>query len=143
MKIPNKLQKFDHLTLVIVGDFDKASLYLADDDKIEEIKKLKAPIKKVLTKTGLVKGGGERFYGPSSDVDEGGGRLELAKNICSEIKSLGSKIKFINLVIPAEMARRIKNEMPKATQTKITKVIEKDLSKKKLVDVIQRLEKLT
>lgn len=142
MKIPNKLQKFDHPTLVIVGDFDKASLYLANDDKIEEIKKLKAPIKKVLTKTGRVKGGGERFYGPSSDVDEGGSRLELAKNIYSEIKKLGSGIKFINLVIPTEMVRRIKGEMPKATQTKITKVIEKDLSKKKLIDVVKRLEQI-
>lgn len=143
MKIPEQLQHFKHPTLIVMGNFNKAAIYSAAGSDMDKLETLVAPRPGKPRREGSLVITGQRFHDPAADQDEGADRFEFVKLISQAIKTFSGKVKYIDLVMPAEMIRRIKEEMPKAMRTKILKILEKDLMKEKLVEIVKRLEQVT
>ncbi len=143
MIIPEKFRHFHHPTLVAVGDFEEAVLYRALDENFDEIARVKAPEPPIVPTEGSVTPGGGRFSNPAADIDQGPDRSKYARLIMDQVKPiLEGDIKYINLVMPAEMCRRFKENLPQNQNGMVTKVIEADLSHEPLLEIIERLVNL-
>lgn len=143
MILPEKLQHFHHPTLVVIGDFNDVTLYRALNPDIEVISRIKSPKPPITPPEGSVSPGGERFSNPSADIDEGPDRSKYAKQIIDQVEAiLAGDIKYINLVMPAELCRRFKENLQEKHKGLVTKVIEADLANEPLLEIIERLEKI-
>jgi hypothetical protein len=143
MKIPEKLRHFHHPTLVVIGDFDEAGLYRAFEEDIDELARVKAPEPSRPPSQGSVSSGGNRFMNPSADMDEGADRAKYIKQIMDQVVPiLQGDIKYINLVMPAEMCRRFKEKLPENQKGLITKIIESDLAYEPLLEIVEKLHKI-
>ncbi|MDD5437543.1 MAG: hypothetical protein PHC70_00125 [Patescibacteria group bacterium] len=143
MTIPEKLRHFHHPTLVVIGDFNETILYRALDENFDEVDRIKAPEPPIIPPEGSVSPGGGRFSNPAADIDRGPDRSKYAKQIMEQVEPiLAGDIKYINLVMPAELCRRFKENLPQSQQGMITKVIEADLSHEPLLEIIERLSNI-
>jgi len=141
MQIPKESQHFAHPTLIVIGDFEHAKLYLAHGETIEEIKTLQAPEPHQPDMEGDVGVGGKRYGSISNDVDEGARRLPYAKQLAGAIiDSLRKgRTRYACLVMPAEMCHRIKEELPQDLRDNVTKTIEAHMIDAPLTEVLERL----
>ncbi|MDD2786323.1 MAG: hypothetical protein PHS79_05580 [Patescibacteria group bacterium] len=142
MQIPQELQHYEHPTLIVVGDFEHAVIHLAHDKDLTEVATIEAPELHQPDTEGSVTIGGGRTANPSTDVDEGARRVRYTKQIVDKIVELqkSNDIQFINLIMPAEMCRRLQDGLPSNMKTNVTKVLEVNIAKAPMLDVLRRLE---
>lgn len=141
MQIPKASQHFAHPTLIVVGDFEHAKLYLAHEETIEEVKTLQAPEPHQPDTEGDVGVGGKRYGSISNDVDEGARRLPYVKLLVDAI--IGSlrkgQTRYVCLVMPTEMCHRIKEELPQDLRDNVTKTVEAHMIDAPLAEMLERL----
>ena len=142
MQIPQELQHYAQPTLIIVGDFERAVIHLAHDINLDDIATIEAPELHQPDVEGSVTIGGGRTANPSTDVDEGARRVRYTKQIVEKILELfkSKDIKSINFVMPTEMCRRLQDGLPANIKTSIAKILEVNVAKAPMLDILRRLE---
>jgi len=141
MLLPENLQNFPNPTLILIGDFGKTLIYKAQDIEIAELRTLEAAEPAHPDSDASVSVGKGRMANTDSKIDEGEDRKQYAKMLAKETTDLvdDHAIKEIQLIMPAELARRLEEELSKDVVDLFTRKLEKNLSKTNLVEALERL----
>jgi len=141
MQLPDNLQHFSKPTLVLIGDFGKTKFYLAEEIEINELREVEAPAPAHSDPESSVVVGAGRHAKSDSATDEGEDRKHYSKTLAQTLTDLvdDHDIKEIQIIMPAELLRRLESDLSKDIQNLIIKTIEKDLSKTNLVEALERL----
>lgn len=141
MLIPTELRHFSDATLILIGDHRETRFYLTDNIEISNPFSVEAPLPAHPNQEGSVVVGKGRRANPDSSVDEGVERerysKELVRAILETVRT--NNIQSICLALPAELIRRIQEELPPASRSLIQKTLSKNLVKEDLPDVLRRL----
>ncbi len=141
MQIPQHLQHYAAPTLIVVGDHETAKVYLAHDENIEEMETLTAPERKQPDVEGSVNVRGERFSNPSTDEDDGVRRAQFTATLADYLEEAlrGGDADALQIVMPADMCRRLQDALPGNLQGSVGKTLEIDLAKMPLTQTLERL----
>ncbi|MFZ6015414.1 MAG: host attachment protein [Patescibacteria group bacterium] len=144
MLLPESLQHFPDPTLIVIADFGKCKVYKAENIDFDEIASLEADEPPRPDSESSVAVGPGRRTKNDAETDEGEDRKKYAKEIAGAItdKSDDHGIKEIQLIMPAELLRRVQDVLSKDVLNIITKSLDKDLMKNDLMDAMQRLAKI-
>ena len=132
MIIPEHLQHYIDPTLVLVGDFEHVIIYRAQGDTIEELITMESPEPKQTDSECPVS---------QIDLDRGIRREKFSKDLVAELARLlrSEETLKVQIVLPAEMCRRITEDMPNDVANRIHKILKEDLAQEKLIDVLEKL----
>lgn len=141
MMLPENLQHFHEPTLILIGDFGKTIIYKAQDIDIDELRSIKAPEPpQPETDSSVVVGPGVHAK-TDTKPDDGEQRKQFSKELSQTITDLVDDhgIKDIQLIMPAELIRRLEEELTKDITDLISRTLDKNLTKINLVEALERL----
>lgn len=133
MQLPQDLQHFPHLALIVVADHQSAKLYLAGGESLEELDGLS-----------MAAGPGpdhEHSFVPSAHDGEGD-RLDkyaalLAEHVAGMVEA--HEISHVHLVMPADLEHLVSAALPGDVSAKVMKRVHADLMNEAPLDVVRRL----
>ncbi len=141
MQLPENLQIFSEPSLILIGNFGKTNFYLAHEIDIDLKNTVEAPeTAHPDSESTVVVNGGRRALSDAANNEEED-RKQYAKQLAQNITDATDDydVGNIQMIMPQELIRRIKNELSKDTQTLIIRELDKDLVKTDLKESLTRL----
>ncbi|MDF1496456.1 MAG: host attachment protein [Patescibacteria group bacterium] len=141
MLLPENLQNFSEPTLILIGNFGKTNIHLTDEIEINSIATIEAPNPTYEGGDSSVVVGDGRHSKTETGADDGENRKKYTKELTKTITDLVDDhgIKDIQLIMPAELIRRIEEELSNDISELITRKLDKDLTKTDFVEALERL----
>ena len=145
MILPDNLQHFPEPNLILIGDFGKTTIHLAHEIEINNLQTIEGPEPSHQDSDSSVVIGAGRHAKTDTKTDDGELRNKYTKELTQTITDLVDDhgIKEIQLIMPAELIRRLKDELSKDVSELITRTLDKNLTKTDLIEVLERLHEVT
>ena len=144
MQLPENLQIFSEPSLILIGNFGKTNFYLAHEIDVSLKNTVEAPeTAHPDSESTVVVNGGRRALSDAANNEEED-RKQYAKQLAQNIINImeDQNINNIQMIMPQELIRRIKNELSKDAQTSIIRELDKDLVKTDLKEALSRLSEM-
>jgi len=144
MQLPHDLQKFPQETLIIAADSVMAKFFLAGGDSLEQIYAVEVPREKKQDNEGsFVSSDGSRVAGPVEEKDAPRFKT-FVKQIATKTGELVRKhgMRQIDLVMPAEVAHSLVNELANDSKSLVGRTLHKDLMFEQPVEMVRHLLKV-
>jgi protein required for attachment to host cells len=144
MQLPEHLQIFSEPSLILIGNFGKTNFYIAHEINIDLITTLEAPeISRPDSESSVVINSGRRALSDSANNEEED-RKQYSKQLARAIIDLSNNhnAQNIQLIMPQELIRRVKNEIPVDVINLIIRELDKDLVKTELKETLERLSEI-
>jgi hypothetical protein len=133
MQLPQDLQKFPHLALIVLADRQAAKLFLTGGESIEELDGLSMPAAE----------GAEHehsFIAPSHDAESDRAMkfsTALGEHVAATVNKHG--IDHLHLIMPSEVEHALAATLPADVSTKVASRLHLDLMNEQPLDVVRRL----
>ncbi len=141
MQLPENLQIFSEPSLILIGNFGKTHFYIANEIDCDQINTVEAPeTARPDSESSVVINSGRRAQSDAANNEEED-RKQYAKNLARTVTDTGDdhNIKNIQIIMPQELIRRVKNELAGDINNLIIRELDKDLVKTDLKEALTRL----
>jgi hypothetical protein len=142
MRLPSDLQHFPHSALIVSSDSVKAKFFLVGGDELEELDGVAVPREPRQDSEGsFTSSDGSRVAGPDSDIDDTPRLKQFVNNIAGRMADLVREhgVAHIHLAMPAEVHHLLDSHLDKDVQSKIVRIVHKDLMKESPLEIVRRI----
>ncbi len=142
MNLPQDLQHFPHVTLIIASDSVNAKFFLVGGDTLQELDGV-ALLREFRqdSEGAFTSADGSRVAGPDSDIDDTPRLQRFVKQVAEQANQLCNKhgIAHVHLVMPAEIERHFSSECAATLKEKIRFILHADLMKEHPLEIVRRV----
>lgn len=144
MQLPENLQIFTNPSLILIGNFGKTDFYIAHEIDIDHVNTIEAPeTARPDSESSVVINAGRRALSDAANNEEED-RKQYAKILARTITDTADDrdVNNIQIIMPQELIRRVKNELSGDMQSLIIRELDKDLVKTDLKETLTRLTEI-
>ena len=144
MQLPEHLQHFPHIALLVASDSVLAKFFLLGGETLEEVDSLTVPRVKPQDNEGSIRiEGGGGVSGANSDIDDTPRLKEFIHKMVERINEIvaESGVVHIHLVMPAEIEHQLTAHLPNTLKERVVKRVHHDLVKNPPLEIVERLFK--
>lgn len=133
MQLPQDLQHFPHLTLIVLSDHGTSKLYLAGGESLEELDGVSLPAEPLPDHEGS--------FVPGSNFIESDRLEKYAKLLAEHVSQLVQThaVKHMHFIMPADIEKLVSASLPVHVQEKILKRLALDVMNESPIDAVRRL----
>lgn len=142
MNLPQELQHFPHVALIVASDSMHAKFFLVGGDTLQELDGVALPREFRQDSEGaFTSSDGSRVAGPDADIDDAPRLQHFVKLVSEKADQLCSKheIAHVHLVMPAEVEHLLSSECAATLKEKIRFMLHADLMKEHPLEIIRRV----
>lgn len=133
MQLPQDLQHFPHLTLIVLSDHGSSKLYIAGGESLEALNGVSLPAEPLPDHEGS--------FVPGSNFIESDRLEKYAKLLAAHISQIVQThaVEHIHFMMPTEVDRLVSESLPVNVQEKIQQHLAIDVMNESPVDAVRRL----